>query len=137
MKTEQLNVPSFHRESLKDDRLFIETRDRVLGYCPRSRTALEYDKHQDQAELRHPITVVEFIYHKCSGNEISNSTKTALYLIAKATEAEINGNDDEAERLATERNRLLEATKTAAQVITDSKIEKALEDYDRALGIPF
>ena len=137
MKTEQLNVPSFHRESLKDDRLFIETRDRVLGYCPRNCVSANYNAQEEKLQLRHPVSVLEFLCEDCKYLGLRPADQTAIYLAAKTVHAELAGLDEDANKYREQFKRLIEAKKAAGEVIADSGIERELHEYESAQPIPF
>ena len=130
-----IKIPTFHPDSAKDSRLFIETTNHILGYCPRNQAALEQTKSGDRLHLREPMTVVEFLVDVCPN--ISKSGRAALYLAAKAIIAQMNGDEAKAQELEALHARLVSAEKTTNEVIEQSGVNKAIDRFYEQQEVPF
>lgn len=133
-----INIPTFHPDSATDGRLFIQTPAFILGYCPRSKAALEQCNYEQKMHLREPMGIVEFLVDVCAPvAKVSRSGQAALYLAAQSITAKMAGDEARAQELEAMRERLLTAEKAANDIIEQSGVEQAIEQFRNDRDNPF
>lgn len=137
MKREDVKHAIIAESTINDERFWITTNNGFIGFCPRNSVSADYDAQSDKLQLRHPVSVLEFLHDDCRHLALSNVDKARIYLAAQTVHAELAGLEEDAQKYRDQHDRIVAAKKTAGEVISESGIQRALIEYERQQPIPF